>query len=173
MWSILNELSDYLADWSYPIQMILTDDIKCFLSQFTNRKDQRRWVMWKSLTFINLCFVAIVNKAIFFPGDIHWHPLKVFKSHVAMQKVILHLEGNSRKLYTGIYNIIIVICQCLQVFTVFCICNQPHSSSILCSYKKHKHCHWDNDPQHMTNINLKTCIETLSTIYSYSTTVLF
>jgi hypothetical protein len=42
-----------------------------------------------------------------------------------------------------------------------------------CSCKKHKHCHWDIDPQNMTNINLKTCIETLSTIYSYSTTLLF
>jgi len=71
--------------------MILTDDIKCFLSQFINGKDRRRWVMWKSLTLFNLCFVAIVNKDILFPGEIHWHPLKVFKSHMAMQKVVLHL----------------------------------------------------------------------------------
>ena len=101
--SILNELSDYLADWSYLIQMILTDDMKCFLSQFTNGKDQRMWVMWKSLTFINLCFVAIVNKDIFFQGEMHWHPLKVFKGHMAMQKVILHLVIYIRQLQKAVY----------------------------------------------------------------------
>ena len=109
MRSILNELSDYLADWSYPIQITLTDDIKCFLSQFTNGKDQRMWVMWQSLTFINLCFVTIVNKDIFFPGEIHWHPLKVFKSHMAMQKVILHLV---------IYNYKATPKSCIPVFTI-------------------------------------------------------
>ena len=124
---------------------------------------------------INLCFVAIVNKENKIPGEIHWHSLKVFKTRMAMQKVVLHLIiYNYRQLQKAvIYNIIIITCQCLQVFTVFCIFNQPHSSSMCCSCKKHKHCHWDIDPQNMTNINLKTCIETLSTIYSYSTTFLF
>ena len=90
--------------------MILIDDKKCFLYQFTNGKDQRRWVMWQSLTFINLCFVAIVNKELFLPGEqIHWHPLQVFKSHMAMQKVILHLV---------IYNYKATPKSWIQVFTL-------------------------------------------------------
>ena len=128
----------------------------------------------KTLTFINLCFVAIVNKDIFFQGEIHWHPLKVFKSHMAMQKVILQLVIYIRQLQKAVYlqyhYRYLSMSSGLHCVLLF---NQPHSSSILCSYKKHKHCHWDIDPQHMTNINLKTCIETLSTIYSYSTTFLF
>ena len=90
-----------------------------------------------------------------------------------MQKVILHLVIYIRQLQKAVYlqyhYRYLSMPSGLHCFLYFKSTSQFLNSLFLQEAQTLS----DSDPQNMTNINLKTCIETLSTIDSYSTTFLF